>query len=340
MSQIETFPYSDNPVSAVQPNDDNLGSQEVDHNQGTEPPNQAAKILYRYLTKDESGELLEKQESSKPIEVRLDDKATGLTDQTVLEVITTKIVYTKIEYISANGSLSTLLKIHSTHLINALRQVIRYYPQLNLSGVPVIIREPFQPLVHYMKELEDYKSNHPKVHDDEFISTTNSHIDILLDFLDRRLGQNLRLERERHQRQPPVATFEYLWLLFRPGDQVFVRAANEEEGYRPYVFATMKPKVLSAFEWYSFLVWNIDIKSSGLVPSEGERKIRSFEGEKEISSLLVCPSKYFPDRSRVEEECISRGIRVVGLFEPAYMEYVGATKEPLAIEVTLYTLRT
>jgi len=218
--------------------------------------------------------------------------------------------------------------------------VIRYYPQLNLSGVPVTIREQFQPLVHYMKELEDYKSNHPKVHDDDFTSTTNSHIDVLLGFLGRRLGQNLRLERERHQRQPPVATFEYLWLLFRPGDEIFVRAADDEEGHRPYVFAMMLPRTFG-HESYHFLVWHIDIKYAGrLAPFERERTVQPFEGEKEISSLVVCPSKYLPNRSRVEEQCISRGMKVVSLFEPSYMEYVGTTKGSPSIEVSLYSLHT
>ena len=191
-----------------------------------------------------------------------------------------------------------------------------------------------------MKELEGYKSSHPKLHDDDFIHTTNSHIDILLGFLDQRLGQSLRLERERHQRQPPVATFEYLWLLFRPGDQIFVRAADDEEGHQPYVFAMMHPRHRSSYDGYQFLVWNIDISRAGLAPFEGERSVQPFEGEKEISSLAVCPSKFFPNRSRVEEQYISRGMKVVRLFEPSYMEYVGTTKGNPSIEVTLYSLQT
>ena len=258
--QIEPFLSSDEPIAANEPHDDDAGPRDIDHNQETETAKQAAKILYRYLVKDESGEILEKEESTEPIKVRLDDKATGLTDQTVLEVITTKNVHTKLDRRSASELLYTVVKIHSTHLVNALRQVISYYPQLNLASVPVTIREPFQPLVHYMKELEEYKSNHPKVHDDDFVSTTNSHIDILLGFLDQRLGQNLRLESERHQRLPPVATFEYLWLLFRPGDQVFARIAYDDEGYQPYVFAMIRPE-RDNNESYIFLVWNIDMGS-------------------------------------------------------------------------------
>jgi hypothetical protein len=327
-------------MASNEPDGDDSGPREIDHSQGTEAPNQAAKILYRYLVKDESGEILEKEESSEPIKVRLDDSAAGLTEQTVLEVITTKNVYTKLEHKSVSVSLYTVLKIHSIHLINALRQVISYYPQLNLSGVPVTIKEPFQPLVHYMKELEDYKSNHPKVHDLDFISTTNSHIDILLGFLSRRLGENLRLECERHQRQPPVATFEYLWLLFRPGDQIFARNADNEGEYQPFVFATMRYRGFEGDGSYRFLLWNINILPGGLGRFENERMVQSFEGEKEISSLSVCPSRFFPNRSQIEARCISRGMKVVRLFEPSYMEYIGTTRGRPSIEVTLYSLQT
>jgi hypothetical protein len=329
---MQTFRPSDNMTAANKPGDDDMWPR----NQETEIPNQTTKILYRYLVKDEDGEILEKKESTEPIDIRLDDKATGLTDQTVLEVITTKRIITKFERRVHNSSLNTVVKIHSVYLINALREVIRYYPNLNLSGVSVTIEEPFMPLVHYMKELEDYKTNHPKGHDEDFISTTNSHIDILLGFLDMRLGQDLRLERERHQRQPPVTTFEYLWLLFRPGDQIFVKDNNTEE-YLPYVFAMMHPSnIILGGDTDEFLVWRLDIFRGELSYYEEERRVLPFEGEKEISSLSLCPKDCLQNRSRIEEKCIARGKKVVSLFESSYMEYTGMTKEPRSIEVTFH----
>lgn len=211
------MPPPDNTEAAEQRSNDEARSQEADHIQETESPNTATKILYRYLVKEENGDIIEKKESPNPIVVKVDDKATGLNDQTVLEVLTTQTVIATLDRIDRRYAPITVLKIHSIHLINAVRQVIRYYPGLNLDGVPVTIPEPFMPLVHYMKELEDYKTNHPQGHDEDFILTTNSHIDVLLGFLDQRLGRELRLERERHLRQPPVATSEFLWLLFDQG---------------------------------------------------------------------------------------------------------------------------
>jgi hypothetical protein len=204
--------------------------------------------------------------------------------------------------------------------------VIRYYPGLNFSGVPVTIREPFMPLVHYMKELEKYKTNHPQGHDEDFIFITNSHIDVLLGFLDQRLGQELRLERERHLQQPPVATYEFLWLLFRPGDEIFVRVPKKEgeeedsaERY-PYRLSTMQqsPRVSN------FLIWRIDTFSFQLAPYEELQSVQSFEGEKEISFLRICPRAFLPNYSQAREKFIARGMKFVSLFDPSYMEHAGS----------------
>jgi hypothetical protein len=203
--------------------------------------------------------------------------------------------------------------------------VIRYYPGLNFSGVPVTIREPFMPLVHYMKELEKYKTNHPQGHDEDFIFITNSHIDVLLGFLDQRLGQELRLERERHLQKPPVATYEFLWLLFRPGDEIFVRTPNKEEEddsaeRHPYRLAMMQHTPKGS----SFLIWRIDMLSTQLAPYEEPRFVRSFEGEKEISFLAICPPAFLPNYSQAREKFIARGMKFVSLFDPSYMEHSGS----------------
>ena len=310
----------------------------MDHIPETESPNQTSKILYRYLVQDVNGDILEKKESPVPFKHSLDDKATGLTDQTVLEVITTQPVVATLGRIDRKYTPTTVLRIHSPHLVNALRQIIRYYPGLSLSGVPVSINDPFMPLVHYMKELEDYKTNHPNGHDKDFIFTTNSHIDILLEFLEQRHGEGLRLELERHRRQPPVATFEYHWLLFRPGDQIFVvdrDKQNDKEEIKPHLVPLIHCPLVSSNKSLQYVIWNIDIDSEyvSLEPYFGKRYIYSFEGEKEVLSLGLCPRRLLPDHSQVVQKLIARVKKVVSLFEPSYMEYNGATIGSPSFEV-------
>jgi hypothetical protein len=180
------------------------------------------------------------------------------------------------------------------------------------------------PLVHYMKELEDYKTNHPQGHDGDFIFITNSHIDVLLGFLDQRLGRELRLERDRHLQQPPVATYEFLWLLFRPGDEILLRAPNKEgednAESHPYRLAMMEHTSKVA----NFLIWRIDTMSTQLAPYEELQYVPSFEGEKEISFLKICPPAFLPNYSLAREKFIARGKKFVSLFDPSYMEHSGS----------------
>jgi hypothetical protein len=336
---IKISPVSENTEAADEPANDDARSQEGDYIQVTGIPNTAAKILYRYLVKDDSGDIIDKKESVDPIIVKVDDKATGLTEQTVLEVLTTQKVTTTLDRVERRDPPHTVLKIHSVHLINAIRQVIRYYPGLNLSGVPVTIAEPFMPLVHYMKELEDYKTNHPPCHDEDITLITNSHIDILLGFLDQRLGQELRLERERHLRQPPVATYEFLWLLFRPGDETFVRFSDKKDDdgteRHPYRIAVMRDRGENFNRNYFFLIWRIDIRVTSLGPYYEIRDIRPFEGEKEILSLDLCPLDFLPNYSQAKEKLINRGMKFVSLFEPSYMEHAGTLPGLSSVEVCL-----
>ena len=324
--------------SSHQFDDDKLRPEEADHIRETESPNQASKILYRYIIKDVNGDILEKKESPVPFKTGLDDKATGVTDRTVLEVVTTQPVVATLGRIDRKFPPSTVMRIHSLHLVNALKQVIRYYPGLSLLGLPVAINDPFMPLVHYMKELESYKSNHPINHDNNYISTTNSHIDILLEFLEQRHGEGLRLERERHRRQPPVATFEYHWLLFRPGDQIFVLPRDKQDDQKeiqPNVVAFIGYPDPNRHKSLEYVMWNIDIDTgcSTLEPYYRRAFVAPFEGEKEVLSLDLCPRRFLPDSSQKVQKFIARGKKVVSLFEPSYMEYTGATLGIPSVEV-------
>ena len=147
-----------------------------------------APILYCYLHKTYEGDIIDKKESPNPIQFKPNNSAEGLTAKTVLEILTTRISKGKSD-IKSDGEIDystrTVIRIHSIHLANALREVITYYPRLNLRTDTMTISELYKPLVHYMKELEDYKTLHLEGHDERYITTTNEHINMLLEFLDR-----------------------------------------------------------------------------------------------------------------------------------------------------------
>ena len=281
----------------------------------------SAPILYRYLHKTDEGDIVDKQESPNPIQFRPDDSAEGLTAETVLEILTTRISRGKsdtIQDLDVEYGTSTVMRIHSIHLINVLREVITYYPWLNLRTDTVRVSEPYEPLVHYMKELEDYKTLHPEGHDERYTTTTNEHIDVLLGFLDRTLGSRLRLERELHQRPTPVATFENLWMLFKPGQDIYLSVFNGK---------ALDPMVVVYFGGKGGAVhcWNLRYHAGFVKPVKSKTIIPWFDGEKEITSLSAYPRNFHSEDAALESRFIERGRKYWNLCEPSYQEHTGQT---------------
>jgi hypothetical protein len=277
--------------------------------------------LYRYLHKTDEGEIIDKDESPNPIHFRQDESAEGLTAETVLEILTTRMSRGKSEIppdLDVKYGTRTVMKIHSIHLVNALREVITYYPLLNLRRDTVVVPEPYEPLVLYMKELEHYKTLHPEGHDERYTTTTNEHIDVLLGFLDRTLGTGLRLECEMHQRPTPVATFGNLWMLFRPGQDIYVSVHNGK---------AVDPMVVAEFhsEIGSIYCWNLKYDSGFVRPAKSEIRIPWFDGEKEIISLPAYPRNFHPEDAALEARFIERGRKYWNLCRPSYQEHTGLT---------------
>jgi len=306
---------------------DSFDSSDNVRSSKTTPP---TKILYRYLHKDSEGDIIDKRESPYPIEFQADDSATGLSDQTVLEILTTRISKSQSDK-SAGGSgkldANTVMKIHSIYLINALREVIKYYPSLSLRAEPVTISEPYRPLVHYMTELEEYKTNHPPGHDDNCKDITNSHIDILLGFLDHTLGKQLRQERERHRQPTPVVTFEFLWLLFKPGQDVYFQDPDDNT-WSGRVVAELEGGVLgpnASPKPYQIHSWNVRSLEGKVQPTRGCTQIDIFDGEKDITSLAVFPKHFHSEDAKLEARLVERGKKYWIMCRLSYKEYRGTT---------------
>ncbi|KAG9242578.1 hypothetical protein BJ878DRAFT_163156 [Calycina marina] len=191
------------------------------------------------------------------------------------------------------------LKIRSKKLLNALKAVVKYYPGQTLLGDEVSFPEPFHLLMHHRAELEEYKATNIEGHDEEYKNASNEHIDVLLMFLRDHFGKELEDEEARHKRNPPVCTFEYVWLLLKPGTQCLVYA--ERNTYLPYNLKKFTGGMIagrpSTYKTYN---WNMTYDGYELGRSPGDAAILPFDGEKEIDSLLIFPARYH--RYKKEED--------------------------------------
>ncbi|KAE9375264.1 P-loop containing nucleoside triphosphate hydrolase protein [Stipitochalara longipes BDJ] len=255
-----------------------------------------------------------------------------------MEVITTISVTRKSQHtentfnpeLARGTDQGTEVKINSPLLVNALRAVVSYYPGSSLLEEPLTIEEPYQLLVHHRKDLEAYKDNHPPNHTPEYREECNQHIDIILEFLRQNFEGGLELEEERHKQDPPTCTFEYLWMIFKPGVDVYTRssAAPLASPYSVFVVSSIDG---GHFEHeigqYKINIWELQSNGEFLIRNKSYIDIIPFDGEKEIRSLAAYPLSFIPEgeRNSLKQRLITRGKRYYDYTAIAHKHFHGYT---------------
>ncbi|KAI1758918.1 P-loop containing nucleoside triphosphate hydrolase protein [Hypoxylon sp. FL1150] len=231
----------------------------------------------------------------------------------------------------------TSLVINSVHLINALKAVVGYYPGTSFLGDSVKIQAPYQVLIHHREQLARYKVSQPTVHDAEYAFTTARHIDVLLDFLEKTLGDQIREEEERYNSAVPSATFAKLWMILKPGEVIY---AKHDSRWTPFVISRVHDGSSRSEEGptsYTIDCWNITYTSERFSRTMQSFVIDPFTGAEAITSLSVVPARFFRgDKSDTSPEAIRKkhiklGRSVWELAKgPSYMSYDGSLveKEP------------
>ena len=212
----------------------------------------------------------------------------------------------------SNMSVSKLeLRIYSQELASALRATISNSEGQAMLNKVLAFSEPFMSLVHHKADLQQCKSRHPETHSQQYRCRTDEHVGVLLGFLDKHCGHPLSDEQARHARSPPVCTYEYLWLLYKPGDICYRR---EEYGQ----FSTFMVKGISGgipngiAEPYMLQLLRINIWNVALGWELIKQEIEPFDGEQNVASLKVAPMRFHigevdQTKATVAERLIARG---------------------------------
>ena len=271
----------------------------------------ATPVLYKVRYIKTNGDIAFSKESKEPMGVQNTLSALG---QSVIEVITDVQIlgsYTtsndeKEEPQTAISVLNTKLKINSPAIIAALQSVIEYYPGHNFSEASNTIVEPYAALIHHEEELKTYRdqfspntinSEHELCHRNV---NAYEHLGILKSVLFERSGMAVEAERQRHARG--VATFEMLWLLFRPGTDVYCDIAKDGN-YNACVIKSVSSGIFGGRRTLLTLdVWSMDYDGDKIGRQIYQLLQPMYDGEKEITSLAVFPCQFWKETPKEGEE--------------------------------------
>jgi hypothetical protein len=139
----------------------------------------------------------------------------------------------------------TLLRIYSPHIMQAIEAIAGYFPGIAWDGQSLVVPEPFCALLYFRDELLlgepvdlACQDNHRMENGDRNLDAMDpdaqssedeartredaiSHMKSLYSFIDAQYLSDMLCEKERWQREIPVCTFEWLWLLFPPQELVY-----------------------------------------------------------------------------------------------------------------------
>ena len=307
-----------------------------------EPP---SPVLYKVHYYNEEGNFIFSKESKEPAAVQ---NMLPTLKKAAVEVITDVRIIGPYKFTAADEQepqyavsiIRNSLKINSPAIITALQSVIEYFPERSFSEDSSFVEEPFSALILHEEELGAYRDLlHPeKIKLEKECCPRNAnayeHLGILRDLLIERLGREVEAERQRHTRG--VATFEMLWLLFKPGIDVY-HDPNSDGIYNAYVVRSVSGGVYEGrISPLEIEVWNIDYDGNRMGRCCSTILQPVFDGEKDITSLVAYPCRFWKEKETLKDEekqitlkdkLIERGKMFFKLAQGQCMDYDGLVQK-------------
>ncbi|GCB17690.1 ATPase family AAA domain-containing protein 3B [Aspergillus awamori] len=186
--------------------------------------------------------------------------------------------------------------IYSLSLLDAIREVVMYYPSQNLVGDEVTVHEPYRVLIHHIRELRELRERldtsiaaNPVAH----LLKKCLHLNVLLHFLDPIVQRVASSADKRLLKETPTVIFEDIWYLLKPGtlsyflnDDIWLGGIIESVQYREKTDDVEEAWMVSVvFQDSSFHQHVV-----GRAPRQ--ISIEAFDGEKVVTTLPVFPCQF------------------------------------------------
>lgn len=231
---------------------------------------------------------------------------------------------------------ATNLIIYSPFLLNILKSIMEYSIILpeddndDLNGGK--FSYPYPELYHHIDELQRYKTDASSLrarHSLEYNKTCDEHIDLLLAYLYSQPGIPIKETRSRWESKTPTTTFAAIWLLLKPGTDVYVR--EEDESLNAYVLGSVfggvdRDEKKNTINNYTITVWNLVNGGRKIYRRGRDIQIEIFDNEREITALPVFPVRFVDetDNGALRKKLVGRGQKYFEYSKhPCFLQYTG-----------------
>ncbi|KIM96275.1 hypothetical protein OIDMADRAFT_131963 [Oidiodendron maius Zn] len=225
------------------------------------------------------------------------------------------------------------IRIHSSYIVQAIRELVLYYPSQKLKTEPITVYKPFAILLHYFHDLKRRRDTYASYTKQDPQDVEAAHdLTLLLNFLQPYYDKTAGPEEERHGRG--VVSSNTLWFLYKPGENVYSKINGIWRA-----FVVQSAYLTSVSEGYYgtpktyVSAWYIAYKVDKFVRKSRKFIITEFEGERAITSLTLIPAQYLQSAVQANE-LQTRGQHYCKIMQslPQHMKYFGEASTGNGIE--------
>ncbi|GLA83351.1 hypothetical protein AtubIFM56815_007543 [Aspergillus tubingensis] len=186
--------------------------------------------------------------------------------------------------------------IYSLSLLDAIREVVKYYPSQNLIGDEVTVHEPYRVLIHHIRELRELRDRldtNTAAKPDAHLLEKCRHLEVLLQFLDPVVQLMVLPADKRLLKETPTVIFEDIWYLLKPGllcyflnDNIWLGGIIENVQYSEKSDDEEEAWMVSVMFQDSDFHQHVSGAAPRLI------SIEAFDGEKVVTTLPVFPCQF------------------------------------------------